>query len=44
MPEALFEGTLDDFWKDVQKLDAEFEEETQGDGRKRPEMEIPGQP
>ena len=26
MPEALFEGSLEDFWIDVQKLDAEFEQ------------------
>lgn len=26
MPDALFEGTLDDFWVKVEKLDAEFEE------------------
>ncbi len=26
MPDSLFEGTLDDFWENVQKLDAEFEQ------------------
>jgi len=26
MPDSLFVGTLEDFWKDVQRLDAEFEQ------------------
>jgi len=26
MPDSLFEGSLDDFWLNVEKLDAEFEE------------------
>ncbi len=43
LPEALFEGSLDDFWVNVEKLDDEFEEKRRLMAEKGTEMALPGQ-